>query len=232
MEFVKTNVDGIINPSIFEILNKIDVSKYVKSKGRFSYLPWSDAWNIVKTNFPQARYENKWFFIKIDNSEFTTPYSIDHNGYAYVQTTVHIRGEKQTEVFPVLNHVNKSIQNPNSFEINTALKRALAKACANFGLGLYIYRGEDLPEKMDTLPISTVNQFPPKIQTRLDGTVPKKDEMTVEQNIKIDRLMRNNLISDIETTKIKTWMKSIPSESKADEKILVISELIKKRKNK
>ena len=56
--------------------------------------------------------------------------------------------------------------------------------------------------------------------------------MTVEQNIKIDRLMRNNLISDIETTKIKTWMKSIPSESKADEKILVISELIKKRKNK
>ena len=214
-------VDGI-NTSIFEVLNNIDVSKYVKSKGRFSYLPWADAWNIVKTNFPDARYENKLFNVKIDNNELTIPYSIDHNGYAYVQTTVYINDEVQTEDFPVLNHVNKAIQNPNSFEVNTALKRALAKACANFGLGLYIYRGEDLPESNDASNVKT--------QTRLDGSIPKKGEITVEQNVKLDRLMRNALLTDPEMKKIKAWTKGTPSEEMATEKIDMISKLINKRK--
>jgi hypothetical protein len=36
---------------------------------------------------------------------------------------------------------------PNAFEINTSIQRALAKCISLHGLGLYIYRGEDLPEK-------------------------------------------------------------------------------------
>jgi len=219
---MKESVDGINNLSVFEILNNIDVSKYVKSKGRFSYLPWSDAWNIVKTHFPDSRYENKWFNIEISNCKLELPYAIDHNGYSYVQTTVYINDEVQTEDFPVLNHVNKSIQNPNSFEVNTALKRALAKACANLGLGLYIYRGEDLPELTEG--------FSSKTQTRIDGSVPKEGEITVDQNVKIDRLMRSSLLSDEEMNKIKKWMKSTPSEKMASEKIDVISGLITKRK--
>lgn len=201
--------------SIFETLNSIDVSKYVKNKGRFSYLPWSDAWSIVKTHYPNARYENKLFKIKVPEHELTIPYAIDHNGYAYVQTTVYINDEVQTEDYPVLNHTNKPIQNPNSFEINTALKRALAKACANFGLGLYIYRGEDLPEIG---------------QTRLDGSVPEQGEITVDQNVKLDRLSRHKSLSDEETKKIKDWMNKKPSEIEADKQIEKITELINKRK--
>ena len=41
---------------------------------------------------------------------------------------------------------NKPIQNPNAFEVNTALQRGLAKAIAYHGLGHYIYAGEDLPQ--------------------------------------------------------------------------------------
>lgn len=201
--------------TIFETLNSIDVSKYVKSKGRFSYLPWADAWAIVKQHYPDARYENKLFDIRINDNELTVPYAIDHNGYAYVQTSVYINDEVQTEDFPVLNHTNKSIQNPNSFEINTALKRALAKACANFGLGLYIYRGEDLPDMG---------------QTRLDGSEPKEGEMTVDQNVKLDRLARHKSLTDVETKKIKDWMKKKPSEDEANIQIDKITELINKRK--
>ena len=50
------------------------------------------------------------------------------------------------EILPVLNHANKPIQNPDSFQVNTALQRCLAKCCAMHGLGHYIYAGEDLPE--------------------------------------------------------------------------------------
>ena len=38
-----------------------------------------------------------------------------------------------------------------SVDANKSLKRCLVKACALHGLGLYIYRGEDLPEEMSKL---------------------------------------------------------------------------------
>jgi hypothetical protein len=60
--------------------------------------------------------------------------------------TVFTNDDTQTEVFPVLNHSNKPVQNPNAFDVNTALQRCLVKAIAMLGLGLYIYAGEDLPE--------------------------------------------------------------------------------------
>lgn len=47
---------------------------------------------------------------------------------------------------PVIDHRNKAIQNPNSFDINKNKMRCLVKCLGMFGLGLYIYAGEDLPE--------------------------------------------------------------------------------------
>jgi hypothetical protein len=35
---------------------------------------------------------------------------------------------------------------PTAFDINTSIQRALVKAIALHGLGLYIYAGEDLPQ--------------------------------------------------------------------------------------
>jgi len=206
-----------MSDSVFEVLSAIDVSKHVQSKGGFSYLPWADAWNYVKSSFPDARYENKMFEISIDGNSLQLPYCIDHNGYAYVQTTVEINDEIQTEDYPVLDYRNKPVQNPDSFQVNTSLKRSLAKACANHGLGLYIYRGEDLPDAGEK---------------RLDGTEPKNDELTVSQNVKIDRLSRHRLLSDSETRKVREWMRTHPSEHEAEEKIKTIESLIKKRKVK
>jgi hypothetical protein len=47
---------------------------------------------------------------------------------------------------PVMNHKNQAISNPDAFQINTAKMRCLTKCLAMFGLGHYIYAGEDLPE--------------------------------------------------------------------------------------
>ena len=43
-----------------------------------------------------------------------------------------------TETMPVLDHRNRSIQNPDSFAVNNSLQRCLTKAIAYHGLGHYI----------------------------------------------------------------------------------------------
>jgi len=48
---------------------------------------------------------------------------------------------------PVLNHANRPIQNPNSFEVNASLQRCMAKAISMAtGLGIHLYSGEDTPQ--------------------------------------------------------------------------------------
>lgn len=42
--------------------------------------------------------------------------------------------------------IKKTVQSATMFDINTAIMRCLVKNFAMFGLGLYIYSGEDLPE--------------------------------------------------------------------------------------
>jgi hypothetical protein len=47
---------------------------------------------------------------------------------------------------PVMDHRNKSIINPDSRAISDSKMRCLVKCLAMYGLGFYIYAGEDLPE--------------------------------------------------------------------------------------
>jgi hypothetical protein len=43
-------------------------------------------------------------------------------------------------------YIEKEVDSATMFDINTAIMRCLTKNIAMFGLGLYIYAGEDLPE--------------------------------------------------------------------------------------
>jgi hypothetical protein len=49
-----------------------------------------------------------------------------------------------TALLPVMDYRNKAIPNPDSFAVNTAMQRCLAKAIALHGLGLSLYAGEDI----------------------------------------------------------------------------------------
>jgi len=131
--------------SLFDRLNKIDCSKHVEKKGKFNYLSWTWAWSTLKKHCPEARFQKHTFTVSGEN-QYEIPYMIDRQGFAYVKVTVFTNEDQQTEVFPVLNHQNKPIPQPNAFDVNTALQRCLVKAIAMLGLGLYIYAGEDLPE--------------------------------------------------------------------------------------
>ena len=125
----------------WSVLSKIDVSEHVEKKNNLTYLSWAWAWGILKDKYPQATFEKHWF----DHACGRLPYATDPAGNTFVSVTVTIGDEAMTEVMPVLNHANKSVKNPDAFQVNTSLQRALAKAIGLHGLGAYIYQGEDLP---------------------------------------------------------------------------------------
>jgi hypothetical protein len=85
---------------------------------------------------------------------------LDHliypDGTALVECTVRIGDSFQVMSLPVMDYRNNAIVMPDSRAVSDAKQRALAKTIAMFGLGLYIYAGEDLPDKSkDEKPKST-----------------------------------------------------------------------------
>ena len=74
------------------------------------------------------------------------PYMETKSG-CYVKVSVTIDNITRTQIHPVLDNRNQPVLSPNSFQINTSILRCLTKCLSLFGLGLYIYRGEDLPDE-------------------------------------------------------------------------------------
>ena len=132
--------------SAFSVLSKIDVSEHTEKKGNYTYLSWAWAVKVLLEEFPKATWEVHTYF---DNG-VETPYMRTEAG-AFVQVTVTIDQVRRTQVHPVLDHMNKTVDEPNAFQVNTSIQRCLAKAIALHGLGLYIYAGEDLPQAPDAL---------------------------------------------------------------------------------
>ena len=117
-------------------LLKINVNDHTERKGNLTYLSW--AWAEVLKIDPGAR----WTAHEWDNS----PVMYLRNGTAMVKVSVEIKGDIKTCLLPVMDNRNRSIADPDSFAVNTAIMRCLTKCIALFGLGLYIFAGEDLPE--------------------------------------------------------------------------------------
>ena len=124
--------------NVFETLSKVDVSEFTEKKGKFTYLSWADAVNVLLKHYPEA----VWHVITGENG---FPY-VETPAGCFVTVELTINGIPRTQVHPVLDNYNKAITTPNAFQINTSIQRCLAKAISLHGLGLYIYRGEDLPE--------------------------------------------------------------------------------------
>lgn len=137
--------------SVWETLSRVDVSGFTEQKNGLTYLSWAHAWGALKAYYPDATFEKVLFenAIVMKSGEpcvmMTLPYLVDASGYAFVQVRVVAGGQDVAEFFPVLDHKNKAVQWPDSFQVNTALQRCLAKAIAYLGLGHHVYAGEDLP---------------------------------------------------------------------------------------
>lgn len=122
--------------SIYEVLSNVNVESFVRGKNGFRYLSWSDAVANLLEKCPTATWEHReWDGV---------PY-LHTKGGCFVEVSVEIGGIKRSQLHPILDFRNQPVKEPNAFQINSSLQRALAKAISLHGLGLYIYRGEDLP---------------------------------------------------------------------------------------
>tara|TARA_R110000744_G_scaffold74060_2_gene148136 strand:- start:6101 stop:6538 length:438 start_codon:yes stop_codon:yes gene_type:complete len=136
--------------NVFDTLSKINVNKNVEKKGRFNYLSWTYAIQELLKAYPNATWGNEEYekSYKKEGVVITEkrPYMETPSGF-YVQTWVKVNDIKRSFTHPVLDNRNASLMEVNSFQINTSTMRCLTKNIALFGLGLYIYAGEDLPNE-------------------------------------------------------------------------------------
>ena len=121
---------------IWDNLSRVDVSEHVEKKQNQTYLSWAWAWGTMMKHYPQTQYYFEDRTLENGTMEVT------------VYVTIKQGDEEVTRHMwlPVMDYKNKAIPNPDSFALNTCKMRCLTKCFAMFGLGHYIYAGEDLPE--------------------------------------------------------------------------------------
>ena len=123
----------------FEEVYAINVNDKTEKKGQLTYLSWAWAWAEFKKAYPDATY-------KVD--QFNGLYCTGNEKIGYMVRTEVTAGEQTYEMWlPVMDMRNNTVLAPKMTEINKTIMRCLTKNLAMFGLGLYIYAGEDLPEE-------------------------------------------------------------------------------------
>lgn len=141
---------------VFGVLNNLNVNEHTETKKDtgLTYLSWCWAWAEVKKRYPTANYEIEKF-----NG---IPYVHDPLTGYMVYTKVTIEGVTHEMWLPVMDANNRAMKDEpyevttskrtitvapaTMFDVNKAIMRCLVKNLAMFGLGLYVYAGEDLPE--------------------------------------------------------------------------------------
>jgi hypothetical protein len=140
----------------FEELNSLNVNEYTEEREGLTYLTWSYAIQEVLKKYPSMDYKIKKF------GEQQLPYVYDKETGYMVFTEVTLEGITREMWLPVMDSKNKAMKSEpytyetkkgpktvepaTMFDINKTIMRCLVKNLAMFGLGLYIYSGEDLPE--------------------------------------------------------------------------------------
>lgn len=146
--------------SIFTKLNSVNVNEHTEKKNGLTYLSWAWAWAEIMKVDPQATYS-------IFRDEQGRPYIEDPDYGIMCWTSVTINGTTRDMWLPVMDPSNNAMRRTaysffkekygkkvevfvaaaTMFDINKTIMRCLVKNLAIFGLGLYIYAGEDLPEE-------------------------------------------------------------------------------------
>ena len=191
---------------VFEKLFALNVNDHTEKKKtgstELTYLSWSYAWAETKKAYPEASYV-------IKRNESGLPYVYDENTGYMVFTEVTIEGITHEMWLPVMdgankamkskpytyevaewaygrktgNMIEKTVEAATMFDINKTIMRCLVKNLAMFGLGLYIFAGEDLPESEEPAPESkqeAPKQEAPKKEAKPSPTVAQQTMSDVD----------------------------------------------------
>lgn len=182
--------------SVFGELNQINVNGHTENKNGLTYLSWAWAWTETKKRFPDASY-------KIWKDDSNRPYVYDENLGYMVFTSVTINGETIEMWLPVMDAHNFAMKSTSyvvkkqikgqikeftidaatMFDINKTIMRCLVKNLAMFGLGLYIFAGEDLPDSIDGSQVQTAKPERLEVKKAQVNLLDKADKFIKENNI-------------------------------------------------
>ena len=156
----------------FNQLTSLNLNDKVESKNGLSYVSWANAWKAFKEVYPTATYRiikdpktNMPYFVNplMGIMVFT---EVSANGLTYEMWLPVMDGANKAmktepytyQVWDKVNrqYVEKKVEAATMFDINKTLMRCLVKCLSMFGLAIYIYAGEDMPEVVE--PISEVQQ--------------------------------------------------------------------------
>ena len=186
---------------MFNALSNLDLSDKCEKRESLTYVSWSNAWSEFKSAYPSATYQ----ILKNENG---LPYFSDPNLGIMVFTEVTVDDVTHQMWLPVMDSKNKAmklepytysvwnnfkkafeektVQGASMFDINKTLMRCLVKNLAMFGLGLYIFQGDDLPEKStDDTPQQQPMQRP--VQQPVDPLAPIKN--AINSMVDVNSLM-------------------------------------------
>ena len=159
---------------MFEALSALNLNEFVEKRNDLTYLPWSDCFDVLRSVYPSATYK------VIKNSD-GLPYFADTNTGIIVFTEITIDGITFECFLPVMDYknqamklapytyqvwdnskkayVDKNVEAATMFDINKTIWRCLVKNVAiATGIGLYIFKGEDIPEKSNEETASSPKQ--------------------------------------------------------------------------
>lgn len=118
---------------IWDTLSKIDVNKHTEKKGNLTYLSWAWAWGVLMEHYPDASFafaDDEW---------------CEHTNTVMVSCVVNIKGCTRSMWLPVMDYKNNAVEKPTARMVSDTRMRCLVKCLALYGLGFYIYAGEDIP---------------------------------------------------------------------------------------
>ena len=200
--------------SVFETLSAINVNDKVEKKSNLTYLSWAWAWAEVKKQYPDASYE------VLRDPQTDKPWFFDPALGYMTMTNVTIDGETLEMWLPVMDGANsammhapytfatrygeKQVNKATMFDINKTIMRCLTKNLAMFGLGHYIYAGEDLPEakpepvSLKTLKVNDANykNVVKYIEQNKDKTIEDILGM-VERKYKVTAAVKKGLTAEV-----------------------------------
>lgn len=218
--------------TVFDELNAINVNSHTEKKTsggtELTYLSWTWAWAEVKKRYPDANYE----IIEHDGK----PYVFDERTGYMVSTNVTIDGTTHMMWLPVMDSNNRAMKDKpynitfktgktievaaaTMFDVNKTIMRCLVKNLAMFGLGLYIYAGEDIPQ-------------PEKEEADAKVEAKKKADALSKQNQVIEVLAKNEIPLEFVLALYKVGDMKDLNEAKCDNIMSHIADIKKKLEEK
>jgi len=123
-------------------------NKFETKKTNLNYISWADSWKALKTIYPEAQYR-----IYEDNEMGRSglPYFSDKTG-GMVKVGVTISKTEHIIWLPIMKYIDKQMASVpigeiTTFQINSTIMRALVKAAAMHGCGLFVYQGNEEAEE-------------------------------------------------------------------------------------